>query len=92
MIDAWTSSEQAGSCKPDPAIYRIALTKAGVEPEQALFVGDSIHHDVEGPAALGMRTAWLAPREGADPGGARPDAVITALARCSISPAWVWSR
>ncbi len=50
VIDAWTSSEQADSCKPDPAIYRLAITKAGVEPEQALFVGDSIRHDVEGPA------------------------------------------
>ena len=28
VIDAWTSSEQADSCKPDPAIYRLALTKA----------------------------------------------------------------
>ena len=67
VIDAWTSSEQADSCKPDPAIYRLAVTKAGVVPEQALFVGDSIRHDVEGPAVLGMRTAWLAPRDGADP-------------------------
>lgn len=80
VIDAWTSSEQARSCKPDPAIYRLALTKAGVEPEHALFVGDSIRHDVEGPAELGLRTAWLAPRAGADQGRARPDAVITALA------------
>jgi putative hydrolase of the HAD superfamily len=78
VIDAATSSEQARSCKPDPAIYRLALAKAGVAPEQALFVGDSIGHDVEGPAAMGMRTAWLAP-EGADPGGVRPDAVIHVL-------------
>jgi len=51
-----------------------------VEPERALFVGDSIGHDVSGPAALGMRTAWLAPRPGADPGDGRPDAVIHNLA------------
>jgi putative hydrolase of the HAD superfamily len=79
VIDAWTSSEEAGSCKPDPAIYRLALTKADAVPEQVLFVGDSLRHDVEGPAALGMSTAWLAPRRGADPGHARPGAVITAL-------------
>jgi 2-haloalkanoic acid dehalogenase type II len=79
VIDAWTSSEQAGSCKPDAAIYRLALAKAGCAPEQALFVGDSIRHDVEGPAALGMRTAWIPPRAGADPGDAHPDAVIHAL-------------
>lgn len=78
-LDAWTSSDEAGSCKPDPGIFELALTKAGVDAGQALFVGDSIHHDVIGPAALGMRTAWLAPRPGADPGTSRPDAVIHTL-------------
>ena len=78
-LDAWTSSDEAGSCKPDPAIFRLALAKADVPPDQALFVGDSIHHDVVGPAALGMHTAWLAPRPGADLGDARPDAVIRSL-------------
>lgn len=78
-LDAWTSSDEAGSCKPDPAIYCLALAKADVAPDRALFVGDSIHHDVLGPAALGMHTAWLAPRPGADPGDARPDAVLRSL-------------
>jgi len=78
-LDAWTSSDEAGSCKPDSAIFHLALAKAGVVPDQALFVGDSIHHDVVGPAALGMRTAWLATRPGQDPGDARPDATIGSL-------------
>ncbi|MHB8464975.1 MAG: HAD family hydrolase [Acidimicrobiales bacterium] len=79
VVDAVTSSEQAHSCKPDPAIYRIALGKAGIGPSSGLFVGDSPHHDVIGPASIGMRTAWLAPHAGADPGDARPDTVIDAL-------------
>ena len=79
LMDAVTSSEQAGSCKPDPAIYQLALGKAGVEPSRALFVGDSLRHDVVGPAAVGMRTAWLVTRPGADPGDAHPDHVIGAL-------------
>ena len=29
VLDAWTSSEEAGSCKPDPRIFRHALGKAG---------------------------------------------------------------
>jgi HAD superfamily hydrolase (TIGR01509 family) len=78
-LDAWTSSDEAGSCKPDAAIFHLALTKAGVDPEEALFVGDSIHHDVVGPAVLGIHTAWLAPRPGSAPGDARPDAVIHTL-------------
>lgn len=59
VLDAWTSSDEAGSCKPDPAIYRYALQKAGCEPSAELFVGDSIGHDIAGPSKLGMRTAWL---------------------------------
>lgn len=78
VIDAATSSEQAGSCKPDAAIYRQALATACAAPGDALFVGDSLDHDVVGPGAIGMRTAWLAP-VGADPGAARPDHVIHEL-------------
>jgi HAD superfamily hydrolase (TIGR01509 family) len=59
LLDAWTSSDEARSCKPDPAIYALALAKAGRPAAAALFVGDSVGHDVLGPAALGMRTAWL---------------------------------
>jgi putative hydrolase of the HAD superfamily len=80
VTDAVTSSEQAASCKPDAAIYRTALDKAGVDAEQALFVGDSLRHDIVGPAAVGMQTAWLATRPGADPSDARPDHVIRSLA------------
>jgi putative hydrolase of the HAD superfamily len=79
VIDAATSSEQARSCKPDAEIYRVALGKAGAAPDRTWFVGDSLRHDVVGPAAMGMSTAWLAPRADADPGAARPDAVVTSL-------------
>jgi putative hydrolase of the HAD superfamily len=81
VLDAWTSSEEAGSCKPDPGIYRWALTKAGCRPADVLFVGDSLGHDVEGPAAMGMRTAWMV-EAGADsdPGDVRPDFVVHHLA------------
>jgi FMN phosphatase YigB (HAD superfamily) len=80
LFGAVTSSEQAGSCKPDPAIYRMALRTAGIEPSRGLFVGDSLRHDVQGPAAVGIQTAWMAPSATADPGDIRPDAVIHELA------------
>jgi HAD superfamily hydrolase (TIGR01509 family) len=81
VINAATSSDEALSCKPDPGIYRVALAKASCRPADVLFVGDSLRHDVEGPAALGMRTAWLVD-DGAhsDPGDARPDFVVHHLA------------
>jgi HAD superfamily hydrolase (TIGR01509 family) len=79
LIDARTSSEEARSCKPDPGIYRLALAKAGCRPESVLFVGDSLSHDVEGPAASGMRTAWLVPERQGDASDATADFVIERL-------------
>jgi putative hydrolase of the HAD superfamily len=59
LFDAVTSSEEAASCKPDARIYAHALAKARCDAAQALFVGDTIPHDVVGAAAVGMTTAWL---------------------------------
>jgi putative hydrolase of the HAD superfamily len=79
-LDAITSSDEAGSCKPDPGIFLLALRKAGCEPADVLFVGDSAHHDIQGPAAVGMRTALLTADAKAPSGDVRPDHVIEALA------------
>lgn len=59
LIDAWTSSESARSCKPDTRIYQVALAAAGCDAEEVLFVGDTVEHDIVGPRAQGMRTALL---------------------------------
>jgi putative hydrolase of the HAD superfamily len=79
LVDAWTSSETAGSCKPDPRIYQVALAAAGCHAGQVLFVGDTVEHDIVGPRTQGMRTALLVidDRPGASDGGA--DYVIDRL-------------
>ena len=59
LLDDWTSSEAAGSCKPDPAIYRFALRKAHLSADEVLFVGDSLQHDVAGAHAAGLRTVLI---------------------------------
>jgi putative hydrolase of the HAD superfamily len=60
FFDATTTSEEARSCKPDPAIFRVALGKAGdPPPEEVVFVGDSVQHDVAGARALGMTTVLI---------------------------------
>ena len=41
--------------KPDPAIYELALQKAGVDPSLAAHVGDSPGLDVEPASSVGMR-------------------------------------
>ena len=59
VLDHWTSSEEAKSCKPHTEIYHYSLKKAGLEIHEALFVGDSLHHDVAGASAVGMRSARI---------------------------------
>ncbi len=59
LLDHWTSSEEAQSCKPDTRIYHYALGKAGLGADEVLFVGDSLHHDVAGAAAAGIRSARI---------------------------------
>jgi HAD superfamily hydrolase (TIGR01549 family) len=51
-------SEEVGVMKPHPAIFRHAAAEAGVQPEQILYVGDSLHSDVEGGLGAGWRVAW----------------------------------
>jgi len=68
LLDDWTSSEEASSCKPHQAIYRFACAKAGCAPEQVLFVGDSPEQDIAGARAVGMTTALLREPGAAPPG------------------------
>jgi HAD superfamily hydrolase (TIGR01549 family) len=56
------SSGAHGKVKPDPSIFRAALDRLGVRPEEAAMVGDSPDDDVEGARALGMR-AFLVDRD-----------------------------
>ncbi len=66
LLDDWTSSEEARSCKPDRAFFELALAKAGRRPDEVLFVGDSPEHDVQGARAIGMTSVLIA-EEGATP-------------------------
>jgi putative hydrolase of the HAD superfamily len=55
-LDVAVFSSEVGRRKPDPAIFRYALDALGVEPGDALFVGDTLATDIAGAAALGMHT------------------------------------
>jgi HAD superfamily hydrolase (TIGR01509 family) len=41
IVSAFTSSGDVDTAKPEPDIVRVALDRAGVGPDQAVFVGDS---------------------------------------------------
>jgi putative hydrolase of the HAD superfamily len=54
LVDAVFTSAEAGSAKPRPEIFRLALDSAGVAPHEALHAGDSPDHDVAGAHAAGI--------------------------------------
>jgi putative hydrolase of the HAD superfamily len=58
-VDHVLTSARVGYRKPHPAIYRAALEAVAVPAAAALFVGDSISHDVDGPRAAGMRAQLI---------------------------------
>jgi HAD superfamily hydrolase (TIGR01509 family) len=59
LITVSVSSAAHGYMKPHRSIFDAALTKAGVRPEEAVMVGDSIKHDIDGALAIGMRAVLL---------------------------------
>jgi|SRR6476646_4770218 len=54
-----TISVDHGWRKPDPRIFLDTLRSLGVEPGEALFVGDSPDDDVQGAKLVGMEVAWV---------------------------------
>ena len=53
LFDVVVCSGEEGIVKPDPEIYGVTLARLGVEPEEAVFVDDSLGH-VEAARALGI--------------------------------------
>ena len=65
------SSESARAYKPDPRIFATFCARAGVAPEQVLYVGDSPYDDVHGAKLAGMQ-AVLVRRDQHTPGRTPP--------------------
>ncbi len=72
-VDAVVFSSEVGRRKPAPEVYRAALYEIGVDPRDALFVGDRVREDYEGPMAIGMRAVILTAHAEEQP----PDGVPT---------------
>jgi putative hydrolase of the HAD superfamily len=58
-LDFVLCSGAIGFCKPSVQFYQLALQRAGVQPHQALHIGDSYHADVRGALAAGIRPVLL---------------------------------
>jgi len=68
LITAALSSSEHGFLKPHPSIFSAALQLVDVAPGEALMVGDSLKHDVEGAMRVGMHGVLLHRGAGEHPG------------------------
>jgi HAD superfamily hydrolase (TIGR01509 family) len=90
-ISVVTSSEDVSTAKPAPDIVQVALSKADVESDEAIMVGDSVW-DVKaaaaaGVACIGVRSGGVSEAELRDAGAiAVYDDVADLLAKLSSSP------
>ena len=58
-FDSVFISSSAGFAKPSAGIFRLALERHGIAPDQALHVGDSPETDIEGALRAGVRPVLL---------------------------------
>jgi HAD superfamily hydrolase (TIGR01509 family) len=75
LVTTFVLSFQEGAVKPDEKLFRIACDRLGVDPADALMIGDSAEAD-GGAAALGCQVEIIPALPTAD----RADALLTALA------------
>jgi len=66
LFDAEVFSNAIGLSKPDPRIYLACCEQLGVEPHDAVFVGDGANDELEGARRVGLRPI-LIHTEGEDP-------------------------
>ena len=80
LLDAVLSVEEVGVYKPSPAVYRLALDRLRLWPNEVLFVSAN-GWDACGAKAAGLRVAWCN-RTGppAERVPERPDVEIRSLA------------
>ena len=58
-VDNTVFSYEVGYRKPDPRIYRTALSALGASPEDAIFVGDGGSDEHTGARAVGLRSVLV---------------------------------
>ena len=77
-FDAVVCIESCNCAKPDKEMFLYALDMLGIEPCEAVFVGDSVEQDYDGAFGAGIRP-FLIDREGKHPSHFNKIASLTEL-------------
>ena len=76
LLETVVSSAEVGMRKPDPRVFELACRRLGIEPAEAVHIGDHQYADITGATAVGM-TPVLIDRHAAC--GDRPELFVTTL-------------
>jgi putative hydrolase of the HAD superfamily len=68
LFDTIVSSAEVGLHKPDPRIFQLACDRVGVQPGEAVHVGDHHYADILGASAVGMIPVLIDRQETPDSG------------------------
>lgn len=58
FFDVVVTFDDTGERKPSPKPFLLALERLGVEPHEAIMVGDWAERDIVGASSVGMKTAF----------------------------------
>lgn len=72
-------SGEHGIGKPKPEIFHRLLSELGVEPGEALMVGNSLERDIVGARNAGIRSIWIRVPGSEEHADVVPDHTITSL-------------
>ncbi len=73
LIDIVATSARIGVRKPHPGIYEHILQRAAVRADEAVYVGDSLTADVEGPTRVGIPAVHVVASSAPSPADHRID-------------------
>jgi HAD superfamily hydrolase (TIGR01549 family) len=79
LFDVVVVSGAVNKRKPSPEIFEGALKMLGVSASEAVFVGDTVDADVEGPKAVGMKVVYIERRVQKESEKFCPDQTIKSL-------------
>jgi len=79
LFDVVVVSGAVNKRKPSPEIFEGALKMLGVSASEAVFVGDTVDADVEGPKSVGMKVVYIERRVQKESEKFCPDQTIKSL-------------
>ncbi|MFA5889671.1 MAG: HAD family hydrolase [Actinomycetota bacterium] len=91
LFDGIGFSSELGVRKPRPKIFHYVLDAIGVQPDEAVFVGDRLVDDIAGAHAVGMRAVLTRQYRSEEPDDdIQPDAVIERISELpALIESWV---